>query len=200
MPVEEARQGRFLLVENLSANFVTLLHPSLEDARHRTIGPRRKVLLDPAFQDSPDNQALVDLGFIAWERADSLIDDGRVAALGTEHAMDHPALEYLVQQILLFPEENLDMRESRAVRKDGSLPDIPMLAQVVWEIIFAAPLTPERVLHVDYLKATHAPMLENALHREKMWRNRPAIVEMLKRRIGEIRAMDTFGNIPQETN
>lgn len=192
-------EPRFLKVENLTANYVTLLHPSLEDARHRTIGPMRIALLDKAFRENQDNQQLVDFGIIRWEPADSLgAGDGRMEALGTTHAMEEPGLEYLVQQILLFPEDNLDMRETRAIRQSGP-PDIPAMANVVWELIFAAPRDEySKTINVEYLKKTHLPMLENALFREKLWRKRPAIVGLLERRIGELRAMDASGRVLTE--
>lgn len=200
--VEEVIAGsveepRFLKVENLTASFVTLLHPSLEDKRHKTIGPRRIILLDKAFMELGDNQHLVDLGIIKWELADALgADDGRQKALGPDHAMEDRQLEYLVQQILLFPEDNLDMRDGGAIRPGSSVPDIPAMAHVIYELIMAAPRNEaDKLINVDYLKQSHLPMLENALAREKMWRNRPAIVELLERRIGELRVMDSSGRV-----
>jgi len=190
-------EPRFLKVENLTASFVTLLHPSLEDKRHKTIGPRRIVLLDKAFKDVGDNQQLVDLGVIKWELTDALgFDDGRQRALGPDNAMDDRQLEYLVQQILLFPEDNLDMRDGGAIRPGTGVPNIPAMAHVIYELIVAAPRNEaDKLVNVDYLKRSHLPMLENALAREKMWRNRPAIVELLDRRIGELRTMDSSGRV-----
>jgi len=192
-------EPRFLKVENLTANFVTLLHPSLEDKRHRTIGPRRIALLDRVFREVGDNQKLVDLGIIKWEFTDVLgADDGRQQALGPDHAIDDAQLEYLARQILLFPEDNLDMRESRAIRKDGSVPDIPVMAQIIWELIFARPTRePDKKVDVGYLKTIHLPFLENVLSREKMWRKRTAIIRLLERRIDELRSMDTVGALSQ---
>ena len=188
---------QFLKVENLTANFVTLLHPSLEDRRHKTIGPRRIALLDKAFMEAEDNQQLISLGIIKWELADSLgDDDGRQEALGPDHAMYDRQLEYLVQQILLFPEEDLDMRDGRAIRPGTSAPDIPVMAHIIYELIMAAPRNEaDKLVNVDYLKQSHLPMLENALAREKMWRNRSAIVELLERRIGELRTMGSDGRV-----
>jgi hypothetical protein len=188
-------EPRYLRVENMTVNYVTLIHPSLEDRRHRTLGPRRMALLDKGFRDYAPNQKLVDDGFIEWEFADSITDDGRNRALGVEHAMEEAGLEYLVQQILLFPEDNLDMRDSRAIRQSGP-PDIPAMANVVYELIVARPLREhDKNVDVDYLMTKHLPMLENALMREKIWRNRLAIVGLLERRIRELRSMDTMGNI-----
>ena len=190
-------EPRFLKVENLTASFVTLLHPSLEDKRHKTIGPRRIALLEKGFMEVGDNQQLVDLGIIEWELTDSLgADDGRQKALGPDHAMDDRQLEYLVQQILLFPEDDLDMRDGRAIKPGTSVPDIPAMAHVVYELIMAAPRNEaDKLVNVDYLRQSHLPMLENVLSRERMWRNRPAIVELLERRIGELRAMDSSGRV-----
>jgi hypothetical protein len=190
-------EPRFLKVENLTASFVTLLHPSLEDKRHRTIAPRRIALLDKVFKKVGDNQQLVDLGIIEWELTDALgADDGRQEALGPDHAMNDRQLEYLAQQILLFPEDNLDMRDGGAIRPGASVPDIPAMAYVIYELIVAAPRNEaDKLVNVDYLKRSHLPMLENVLAREKMWRNRPAIVELLERRIGELRAMDSSGRV-----
>ena len=188
-------EPRYLKVENLTANYVTLLHPSLEDRRHRTLGPRRIALLDKAFRDFAANQKLVDDGYIEWEIADSVVDDGRDKALEMDHAMRSAGLEYLVRQILLFPEEDLEMRDGRAIRQSGP-PDIPAMAHVVYELIVARPLREhDKSVDVDYLRAKHLPMLENALFREKLWRNRQAIVELLERRIQEIGSMDSMGTV-----
>lgn len=193
----DVEEPRFLRVENLTANFVTLLHPSLEDKRHRTIAPRRIALLDKVFKEVGDNQQLVDLGIIKWELTDALgADDGRQKALGPDHAMNDRQLEYLAQQILLFPEDNLDMRDGGAIRPGAGVPNIPAMAHVIYELIMAAPKNEaDKLINVDYLKRSHLPMLENVLAREKMWRNRPAIVELLERRIGELRAMDSSGRV-----
>lgn len=188
-------EPRYLKVENMTVNYVTLLHPSLEDRRHRTIGPRRIALLDKAFRDYAPNQKLVDDGFIEWELADSATDDGRSKALGADHAMQEAGLEYLVRQILLFPEDDLEMRDGRAIRRFGP-PDIPAMAHVVYELIMARPLKEhDKNVDVDYLKTKHLPMLENALMREQLWRNRRAIVGLLERRIQEIGSMDSTGRV-----
>lgn len=188
-------EPRYLKVENLTANYVTLLHPSLEDRRHRTLGPRRIALLDKAFRDFAPNQELVDDGYIEWEMADSIVDDGRNKALEMDHAMREAGLEYLVRQILLFPEDDLEMRDGRAIRQSGP-PDIPAMAHVVYELIVARPLREhDKNVDVDYLRNKHLPMLENALLRENMWRKRKAIVELLERRIQEIGSMDAMGNV-----
>ena len=70
------------------------------------------------------------------------------------------------------------------------------MAHVIYELIMAAPRNEaDKLVNVDYLKQSHLPMLENALAREKMWRNRPAIVELLERRIGELRTMGSDGRV-----
>lgn len=194
-PGTDEEEPRYLRVENMTSNYVTLLHPSLEENRHRTIGPRRFALLDKAFRDHAPNQQLVDLGYIEWELADYVEDDGRAAALGSDRAMKEAGLEYLVKQIILFPEDNLDMRDGRAIRQSGP-PDIPAMAHVVYELIMAKPLREhDKKVDVEYMRTKHLPMLENALSREKLWRKRQAIVELLELRIQEINSMDIMGNV-----
>lgn len=188
-------EEKFIYVENLSANFVTLLHPSLEDRRHKTIAPRRITSIEREFMDSADNHRLVELGFIAWYKS-PIPDDGRSEALGATHAMQEPGLEYMVQQILLFPGEDLNNREWRAIDPRRVTADIPVMAQIVFEIIMAAPKREhDKRIQVEYLQMTHLPMLKNVLLREKIWRARPAIIELLERRIGELRSMDPSGRI-----
>lgn len=188
-------EEKFITVENLSANFVTLLHPSLENKRHRTIGPRRIMSIEREFMDSADNHRLVELGFIAWYESPPP-KDGRSEALGATHAMEKAALEYMAQQILLFPGENLDNREWRAIDPRRTTPDLPVMAQIVFEIIMAAPKREhDKRIQVEYLQMVHLPLLQNVLLREKIWRARPDIIELLERRIGELRSMDPSGRI-----
>lgn len=183
---------RFLQVENMTSDHVTLLHPSGEDRLHRTLSPRQRTLLDAAFQKSHDNVILKSKGVIEWKPADEIEDDGRNLALGSQFKLEDPRLEGVVRQFLLYEGENLDNRRSGAV---GSGPYTDTRAHILWELIHAAPGKEGGGLAIDYLKAIHLPFLENVLMRERLWRNRPGITVLLAKRIDELRRMDRFGRV-----
>ena len=183
---------RFLQIENMTADHVTLLHPSGEDRLHRTLSPRQRVLLDAAFQDSQDNIVLVNKGIIEWKPADEIEDDGRDLALGPQFGLEDPRLEGVVRQFLLYAGENLDNRQSGAI---GSGPYVDTRAHILWELIHAAPGKEGGGLAIDYLKGIHLPFLENVLMRERLWRNRPGLTVLIAKRIDELRRMDRFGKI-----
>lgn len=186
---------RFLKVENMTPNYVTLLHPSGENRLHRTLAPRQVVLLDAAFQDSQDNIALKNKGTIEWELAEEIDDDGRELALGPQFKLEDPRLEGVVRQFLLYPGENLDDRRSGAINAGGSGLDVDAMAHVLWELIQAAPADEGGGVNVDYLQETHLPFLDNVLMRERLWRNRPGLTVLIAKRISELRRMDRFGRI-----
>lgn len=186
---------RFLKVENLTANYVTLLHPSGEDRLHRTLAPRQIMLLDAAFQECQDNLHLKAKGIIAWEIDDRIEDDGRGLALGPQFRLEDPRLEGAVRQFLLYPGEDLDDRRSGAVKVEGNEPDVQAMAHVLWELIQAAPEGEGAGVNVDYLKEVHLPFLENVLMRESLWQNRPGITVPIARRIDELRRMDSRGRV-----
>lgn len=183
---------RFLLVENMTVDHVTLLHPSGEDRLHRTLSPRQRALLDAALQDNQDNVVLVSKGIIKWEPADEIEDDGRDLALGPQFKLEDPRLEGVVRQFLLYEGENLDNRRSGAI---GSGLYVDTRAHILWELIHAAPGKEGGGLAIDYLKGIHLPFLENVLMRERLWRNRPGIVVPIAKRIDELRRMDRYGKV-----
>jgi len=186
---------RFLKVENMTVNFVTLLHPSGENRLHRTLAPRRVVLLDAAFRECQDNIALKNKGLIEWELADEIEDDGRELALGSQFGLKDPRLEGVVIQFLLYPGENLDNRRSGAIRAEGSELDVDAMAHVLWELIQAAPSVEGGGVNVDYLRGVHLQFLDNVLMRERLWRDRPGITVPIAQRIDELRRMDGFGRV-----
>lgn len=186
---------RFLKVENMTTNHVTLLHPSGEDRLHRTLSPRQRTLLDAAFQDNQDNVILKSKGVIEWEPADEIEDDGRDLALGPQFKLEDPRLEGVVRQFLLYLGEDLENRRSGAIKVEGSDPDVDGMAHVLWELIHAAPGMEGGGLHVTYLKETHLPFLQNILMRERLWRNRPGITVPIAQRIEELKRMDQFGRV-----
>lgn len=187
---------RFLKVENMTVNYVTLLHPSGEDRLHRTLAPRQVTLLDAAFQDNQDNVLLKGKGIIEWEPADEIEDDGRELALGPQFKLEDPRLEGVIRQFLLYPGENLDNRRSGAINVSGSELDVDAMAHILHELIQAAPAKEGGGIDADYLQATHLPFLENILMRERLWRNRPGLIVPIAKRIEELRRMDRFGRIP----
>ena len=186
---------RFLKVENLSVNYVTLLHPSGEDRLHRTLAPRQVALLDTAFQDSQDNVTLVGKGIIEWEPANEIEDDGRELALGPQFGLEDPRLEGVVRQFLLYPGETLDNRRSGAINASGSELDVDAMAHMLWELIQAAPSKEGGGVNAEYLQEIHLPFLDNVLMRERLWRNRPGLTVLIAKRIAELRRMDRFGRI-----
>jgi hypothetical protein len=183
---------RFLQVENMTTDHVTLLHPSGEDRLHRTLSPRQRTLLDVAFQDSQDNVLLKSKGVVKWKLAEEIEDDGRDLALGPQFRLEDPRLEGVVRQFLLYEGEDLDNRRSGAV---GSVSSVDTRAHILWEIIHAAPDREGGGLAIDYLKRIHLPFLESILMRERLWRNRPGIVVPIAKRIDELRHMDRFGKV-----
>lgn len=186
---------RFLKVENMTTDHVTLLHPSGEDRLHRTLSPRQVTLLDAAFKDSQDNVLLKSKGVIEWEPADEIEDDGRELALGSQFKLEDPRLDGVVRQFLLYPGENLDNRRSGAIKVEGSQPDVDGIAHILWELIHAAPSTEGGGVHITYLKETHLPFLQNVLMRERLWRNRPGLTVLIAKRIDELRRMDNQGRV-----
>lgn len=186
---------RFLKVENMTVNHVTLLHPSGENRLHRTLAPRQVALLDAAFQECQDNIALKNKGIVEWELAEEIEDDGRELALGPQYALEEPRLEGVVRQFLLFPGENMDNRRSGAIDAGGSKLDVDAMAHVLWELIQAAPSDEGGGVNVDYLQGIHLQFLDNVLMRERLWRNRPGITVPIAKRIDELRRMDRFGRI-----
>lgn len=187
---------RFLKVENMTVNYVTLLHPSGEDRLHRTLAPRQVTLLDAAFQECQDNVLLKGKGVIEWEPADEIEDDGRELALGPQFKLEDPRLEGVVRQFLLYPGDNLDNRRSGAIDVSGSELDVDAMAHVLYELIQAAPAKEGGGIDADYLQVTHLPFLENVLMRERLWRNRPGLTVPIAKRIGDLRRMDRLGRIP----
>lgn len=188
----DGEDPRFLQVENMTTDHVTLLHPSGEDRLHRTLSPRQRVLLDIAFQHSQDNVTMLNKGIIEWEPADEIEDDGRDLALGPQFRLEDPRLEGVVRQFLLYEGENLDNRRGGAV---GSASVVDTRAHILWELIQAAPSKEGGGLAVDYLKGIHLPFLESVLMRERLWRNRPGITIPIAKRIDELRRMDRSGKV-----
>ena len=186
---------RFLQVENMTTNHVTLLHPSGEDRLHKTLSPRQRTLIGVAFQGSQDNVLLIGKGIIEWKPADEIEDDGRDLALGPQFRLENPGLEGVVRQFLLYEGEDLDNRRSGAIKVEGNLPDVDAKAHVLWELIQAAPAKEGGGVNVDYLQEIHLPFLQNVLMRERLWRNRPGITVLVAKRIEEIQRMDRFGRI-----
>lgn len=186
---------RFLKIENMTVNYVTLLHPSGEDRLHRTLAPRQVALLDAAFQECQDNIVLKSKGVIEWELAEEIEDDGRELALGSQFKLEDPRLDAVVRQFLLFPGENLDDRRSGAINAGGSELDVEAMAHVLWELIQAAPANEGGGVNADYLQEIHLPFLDNVLMRERLWRNRPGLIVPIAKRIDELRRMDRFGRI-----
>lgn len=186
---------RFLKVENMTVNHVTLLHPSGEDRLHRTLAPRQVALLDATLQESQDNVVLKNKGVIEWELADEVEDDGRELALGSQFKLEDPRLEGVVRQFLLFPGENLDNRRSGAINVSGSDLDVDAMAHVLHELIQAAPAVEGGGVNVDYIQGIHLQFLDNVLMRERLWRNRPGLTVPIANRIDEIRRMDRFGRV-----
>jgi hypothetical protein len=188
-------EPRFLKVENLSINYVTLLHPSGENRLHKTLAPKEVTLVSTDFQNCQDNVFLVGKGIIQWEPADDVQDDGRNLALGPQFRLNNPALEGAVRQFLLFPGEDLDKRRSGAIRIEGNQPDVDAMAHILWELINATPEGEGTGVNVDYLKGIHLSFLENVLMRERLWRNRPGLTVPIAKRIEEIRRMDISGRV-----
>jgi len=186
---------RFLKVENMTVNHVTLLHPSGENRLHRTLSPRQVALFDAAFQECQDNIVLKNKGIVEWELADEIEDDGRELALGSQFGLEDPRLEGVVRQFLLYPGENLDDRRSGAINASGSELDVDAMAHVLWELIQAAPADEGGGVNVDYIQGIHLQFLDNVLMRERLWRNRPGITVPIAKRIDEIRRMDRFGRV-----
>ena len=185
---------RFLKVTNLTPNYVSLYHPSGEDEKHRTLAPYEAKLLDPAFADSEYVVAARDRGEIEFCPADRLEDDGRLEALSEKYRLSDHRLEAAALQFLLFPGDSLDQRTDRG-HTGGNEPDVQVMAQILWNLIHVIPRVggPGGRIDVDYLKYQHLTFLENVLTRERLWRNRPGIIEPLERRISEIKAMDNRG-------
>ena len=192
----------FLKVYNLSGNYVTLLYPDAPD-KAVTLQPHQTKTLDLAFADlsqqaGRDNKQLMDLGIIRWEKVEQLDDsDDKKRQTALAMKLADPTYEGFALQILLFEGETLE--GATEVGRDGlgrlsNPPTLQNKAGIVKMLLSNRVLIREGnnkgEVDVNRTKATMLPFLKNILDRERMWRNRPALVSFIEQQIAEISAME----------
>ena len=203
---KEETKLMFLKVYNLSANYVTLLYPDAPD-KAVTLQPHQVQTLDLAFADlsqqaGRDNKQLMDLGIIRWEKVEQLDDsDDKKRQTALAMKLADPTYEGFALQILLFEGETLE--GATEVGRDGlgrlsNPPTLQDKAGIVKLLLTTRVLITEGndkgEVDVNRTKATMLPFLKNILDRERMWRNRPALVSFIEQ---QIKAIESMEDVPE---
>lgn len=188
---------RFLYVTNLTPNFVSLPHPSGEDARVRVLGPYEARLLDPALANSEFVIAAKKRGFIKFIPADpdDVDADGRAEAL--EDILEDTRQEATAVQFLFYPGDDLSHRTDRGKTNSPHL-ESGVIAYILWGHIHVVPRVggPSGRVDVEYLRYSHTAFLNSVLRREKLWRKRAGIMKPIEDRLAEIEKINNQGVIP----
>lgn len=185
----------FSRVKNLTGNYITLVSPD-KDITPPTLLPYETRdldadLFDVKHQAGRDNVAAQKMGYFeiveVMDDFDPMIDSGRRAALAAENQLPEPGWEALAQQILLYPLDDIE-NQSLSLNPKGTEPRYDVMASMIDAMLNSLPMKePQKGAGywVDWETVAKSlkPWLENVLKREKLWRNRPAIIEAIESRI-----------------